>query len=71
MEGKAWYLSKTVWGAVMALVGLVSPPALKWFGATPDEATTTIVAIVGAVVDLVGLVLVVVGRVKAAGPLTK
>jgi predicted benzoate:H+ symporter BenE len=71
MEGKSWYLSRTVWGAAAVVLGLVSPTVLHWFGATPDEASVVLVALASAVADVVGLVLVIIGRAKAQGPLTK
>jgi len=69
MENKPWYLSKTIWGAAVALVGLVSPKAVEALGG--PEATDTVMAAVGLVAELVGLVVVVWGRASATKPLTK
>lgn len=71
MEGKSWYLSRTVWGVVIGLAGLVSPKVVGWLGVTPESAVDTVVVIASAVADIVGVVLVIIGRVKAQGPLTK
>ena len=69
MENKPWYLSRTIWGAVVALIGLVSPKGVEALGG--PTATDTVMVAVGLVAELVGLVMVVLGRAKATGPLTK
>jgi len=69
MENKPWYLSRTIWGAAVALIGLVSPKVVEMLGG--PAATDTIVVAAGLVAELVGLVMVVLGRAKATGPLTK
>jgi uncharacterized membrane protein len=69
MESKAWYLSKTVWCAVIAVAGLVFPKIITALGGT-DAATDQVLSIVGAIVILVGDVGVIYGRLKATTTLT-
>jgi len=64
MESKPWYLSRTIWGAAVALLGVVFPKAVAALGG--DAATDNVLTIVGNVVALAGSVLAIYGRVKAS-----
>ena len=71
-EAKSFLKSKTIFGIIVAAVGLV---AQKFFGTSLDEATGTevannIVNLVGLGLEAVGLVVAAWGRFKATGPLS-
>lgn len=57
-----WH-SRTLWGAVAMLVAMV----LRWFSveADPDALTDDLLKIAEAINVIVGVVLIVVGRIKA------
>jgi len=63
MESKPWYLSRTIWGAAVALLGMVFPRGVAALGG--DAATDNVLTIVGNVVTLAGSLLAIYGRVKA------
>lgn len=61
-----WYLSKTIWGAIILLVSMI----LGFFGYTitaEEQATFTdaLLSSLNAVGDLIGLILVIYGRLTA------
>jgi len=63
-DAKSFLLSKTIWGVVITLFGVV----MSNFGWTPfDEVTSQELA--GQVVSVLGGILAVAGRVKASRPL--
>jgi len=67
MESKSWYLSKTIWGAIVMLLATV----LRGMGVldlTPEEqdkATEMVYNSAFAVSELVGFALVLWGRITA------
>jgi F0F1-type ATP synthase epsilon subunit len=80
LETKKWYSSKTIWGIAIAALGILLTNVLKVdivlpSDATVDQGQTAIQAIkaaqgnigvIGAqVITLVGLVVGVIGRIKA------
>ena len=67
MEGKPWYLSRTIWGLVIAAAGLIVG---HWHIQLPDETTDTVVQAACNIADAVGLLLALYGRVRASGPIT-
>jgi ABC-type Fe2+-enterobactin transport system substrate-binding protein len=69
MESKPWYLSKTVWGAIAGVVGVVFPKVISALGGT-DAAADQVVTIVGAAVTVVGSLVAIYGRIKATTTLT-
>lgn len=67
---KPWYLSKTIWGAILMFAALL----LSFFGVTvtPEEQASMadlIIQIAEGVVGLVGFVLTIYGRFKATKPI--
>jgi len=63
---KKWYLSRTLWGAVVVLLGTI----LGWAGYTVTEVEAStfleaLLASIEAVSGLVGVILVIYGRLKA------
>lgn len=67
MDYKEWYLSKGIWGAIMATVGLI---LFLGFGIEikPEEQTLIIdqsIGIVSGVLNLVGIIMGLIGRVSA------
>ena len=80
-ESKKWYTSKTIWGIMIAVLGVLITNVLQVPGielpkdATVDQAQAAIAAIKAAqgnvglilaqVTTLVGLVIGVIGRIKA------
>lgn len=60
MEQKSWYLSKTIWGAVLAVAGLAFPKIAEAIG-----GTDVLIEVAGAVATVVGSILAVYGRYKA------
>jgi hypothetical protein len=65
VENKPWYLSKTIWGAVVAFLGVVMPKLASALGASPGDQADTLVNIASGVVGLVGTTLAIYGRYKA------
>lgn len=68
MDPKAWYLSRAVWGGVVAiLAGLLSA-----FGINLDEAAQVDAVNIGlALAGAIGGALAIYGRVKASAPIGK
>ena len=67
METKSWYKSKTIWGAILMVLSLVMTQ-VTGVQISPEEQDTTgnfIVGIAEGIGSLVGLILVIVGRIKA------
>jgi len=80
-QTKKWYLSKTIWGIIVATLGVVITNVLQVPGvnlpvdATVDQTQAAIEAIkaaqgnvgliLGQVITLIGLVIGVIGRIKA------
>jgi len=62
---KAWYLSKTIQGNAVVLVGLV----IEWLHLPilNDEANT----VIGAIFAVAGVIYAIYGRVKANSKITK
>ena len=65
-DSKAWYLSKTLWGAIVTVASF----ALSLLNIHIDPQTQQVLinqtwAVASAVGELVGTVLVVYGRIKA------
>jgi len=59
-EAKHFLMSKTIWGVLISLAGVV----MSKFGLTPfDEATAQTLA--GEIVSMIGAVVVVIGRITA------
>ena len=65
MDSKPWYMSKTVWGGLLSIVGIACPRAIAALGGS-DAAADQIITVVGAGVTLVGGILAIYGRVKAS-----
>jgi len=51
---KPWYLSKTIWGIMIAAVGLVSKTFFNVY--IPDFSSE--------IVEIIGLVIALIGRIK-------
>ena len=70
MESKPWYLSKTIWGLVVAAAAM----ALQWrFGVRIGDqgvVTDELVNAVSKVVETAGVIFAAYGRVKANTALT-
>ena len=69
MEGKPWYLSKTLWGLAIAILGLLLPKL-----PISDNAvllTDSAMQIAGGVANIVGVALATYGTITRKGPLTK
>ena len=54
-EVKPWYLSKTIWGVIIAFIGFISNQFFK----------TTIPDVSSQIVELIGLAIAIVGRFSA------
>jgi len=64
MESKSWYRSKTIWGGVvMALCYSAGAGGVQ---VTAEEQTRA-VDMLSALGELAGLIMVVIGRVRASG----
>jgi TM2 domain-containing membrane protein YozV len=63
-QSKNWYESKTIWGVIISLIGWV---ASEYFKVPVDVTTTDPVAgeTVAQIIQLSGLVIAVIGRVKS------
>lgn len=59
---KAFWKSKTLWGAVLTVLGMVGLPI--------DGIKEELLQIADLVVQIIGLIMVVIGRVKADKPLS-
>jgi len=67
MDTKSWYLSKTIWGAILMIIGLV----LNQLGYTlTAEDQATLVDVVVALASGVGAILTIYGRIKASKQIT-
>lgn len=67
MEQKNWYLSKTIWGAMIMLIATILKGAgvLELSPAEQDQLTNQVYNLAFAGSELVGFVLVIVGRIQA------
>lgn len=81
VESKKWWASKTIWGIIIAVLGFVITNVLQVPGinlpadATVDQTAAAIAAIkaaqgnigliIGQITTLAGLVIGVIGRIKA------
>lgn len=64
---KPFWQSKTLWGAVITLTGALLFMVFGT-GATPAEqegATNAVMMVIAGITELIGIVTVIVGRVKA------
>ena len=50
-QTKPWYLSKTVWGILIAFVGFI---ANQFFGSVIPDVSSEIVEIIGMAIALIG-----------------
>ena len=68
MDGKPWYLSKTLWGLIVTVLGIVFPklPIKDNSGFLTDQ----LVQVAGNVAATIGIALAAYGRIKSTGPLT-
>lgn len=62
MNSKDWYLSSTIWGAVLAMLGPIAAPVLSKMGLVWPSDTT---AITSAVVAIIGGIVAIRGRLTA------
>ncbi len=72
MDSKAWYMSKTVWGGLVAMAALIA----GIFGHPITADTQNIIVdnmetIVTGVVGIAGAAMAIYGRVKASTTITK
>ena len=51
METKEWYLSKTIWGIIIAFVAFI---AKQFFGTEVPDISTEIIEIIGLAIALIG-----------------
>ena len=81
METKKWYQSKTIWGIIIAAIGYILSATLGVSGIDipqSDEfdklenyyqqvkaAKGNIGAIIGAIMNAIGLIVAIIGRIKA------
>jgi len=63
-ETKAWYLSTTIQGAIVSAIGLLVTILKAVFG-VELLSNTEIDGLVSGVLGLIGLVMIVIGRLKA------
>ena len=70
MEQKSWYTSTTLQGAAIATVGFIASMFKMWFKVdllSNDETNTLVTSIFG----IVGLITIIIGRIKATKVLGK
>jgi hypothetical protein len=70
VENKPWYLSKTIWGAVAAVVGVVFPKILVALGGS-DNAGQTLADLAGNLVTVIGSVVAIYSRYTATTQIAK
>jgi len=63
MEGKSWYLSKTIWGALVAVVATAFP-LLGRMGV--EGLSGDVVQVAGGIAAVIGGGIAIYGRYKAA-----
>jgi len=68
MESKPWYCSKTVWGVLLAAVGLVLS-AFHMQVTFDDQAAASVADAVGKVAEGVGILVALYGRAVTKKPL--
>ena len=71
MDTKAWYQSRTMWGAlIMGVCTILQILGVASIGADEQgKLTDGIVNLATAGGDIIGLILVIVGRLKATQPI--
>ncbi len=71
-DEKSWYLSKGVWGGIIAaVVGIIGMFGLAMPEGSVDFLTDEVMKIVGAIATIVAGVIAIIGRVKATTRITK
>lgn len=63
-QSKNWYESKTIWGVIITLIGWVASEYLK-VPVNVETIDPSAAETVAQVIQLVGLVVAVIGRIKA------
>jgi len=73
MESKKWYLSKTIWGAIVLLVGVIYNAVTGQMISQEeaDQAIQLIITVIQGVIDFAGIALVVYGRITAKTAIAK
>ena len=71
METKKWYMSKGVDGSLVGIITMVILLAMKSFGVDAEAEQSNITEIVTAVIALVGMIMALIGRLKADTKITK
>jgi len=62
METKAWYLSTTLQGSIVTMIGLILS-WVKFDGVTTEDVST----VVAAIFTVTGVVYTIIGRIKTKG----
>lgn len=68
MNDKAWYMSKGIWGGIIAIVAAIAGVAGY---AVDAETQASLTEVAFAIAGSVGGLLAIIGRVKAEGKITK
>ena len=63
-QSKNWYESKTIWGVIISLIGWIASEYVK-IPVNVDITDPNGAETVSQVIQLVGLVIAVIGRVKS------
>lgn len=63
-QSKNWYESKTIWGVIITLIGWVASEYFK-VPVNVETIDPSAAETVAQVIQLVGLVVAVIGRIKA------
>ena len=68
---KKWYKSKGVDGSLVGIITMVVLLVMKGFGLDADSEQSNITEIVTAVLALVGMIVALIGRLKADTKISK
>jgi len=68
MEDKSWYLSKTIWGSVIALLGIILPVVAQM---GTEGVTDDVTKMAGGIAAIVGSAIALYGRYKATTSIKK
>jgi hypothetical protein len=71
MNTKSWYKSKGVDGSLIGIITMVVLLAMKAFGLDADTEQTNITEIVTATIALIGMIIALIGRLRATTKITK
>lgn len=65
MDTKKWYLSKGVDGALVGIITTIILLGMKAFGLDAEAEQSNVTEIITAIIALIGMIVALIGRLKA------